>query len=47
MGSTWVEGFWFGRFNVVTWGLVVWVLGARQEGLAGGARFLLRLVICG
>ena len=44
MGSTWVEEFWFGRFYVVNGVLVVWVQGARQEGL-GGARFLLRLVI--
>ena len=29
---------------MVNWGLVVWMQGARQEGL-GGARFLLRLVI--
>ena len=44
MGSTWVGGFWFGWFYVVNWGLVVWVQGARREGL-GGERFLLRLVI--
>ena len=44
MGSTWVRGFWFGWFYVVNWGLVVWVQGARREGL-GGERLLLRLVI--
>ena len=44
MGSTWFEGFWFGWFYVVNWGLVVWVHGARREGF-GDARFLLRLVI--
>ena len=44
MGSTWVERFWFGRFCVVNWGLVVQVQGAGRESL-GGAGFLLRLVI--
>ena len=29
---------------MVTWSLVVWVQGARQEGL-GGAGFLIRLAI--
>ena len=44
MGSTWVRGFWFECFDVVNWGLVFWVHGARREDL-GDARFLLRLVI--
>ena len=35
MDSTWVEGFWFGWFYVVNWGLVVWVPGGRWEGLVG------------
>ena len=43
MGSTWVRGFWFGWFDVVNRGLVVWVQGARREGF-GDARFLLGLV---
>ena len=29
------EGFWFGWFYVVNWGLVVRVPGARWEGLDG------------
>ena len=33
MGSTWVEGFWFGAFYVVNTGLVAWVQGAGWEGL--------------
>ena len=35
MGSTWVEGFWFGWFYAVNWDLVVGVQGARWEGLIG------------
>ena len=35
MGSTWVEGFWFGCFYVVNWGLVVGVQGTRWEPLVG------------
>ena len=39
LGSTWVEGFWFGWFYVVNWGLVVAVQGARWEGLVGCKSF--------
>ena len=44
LGSSWVEGFWFGWFYVVNQGFVVRVQGAKWEGLVG-ARFLLRPVM--
>ena len=35
MGSTWGKGFYFVRFYVVNWGLVVWVQGAGWASLGG------------
>ena len=35
LGSTWVEGFWFGWFYVVNWSFVVGVQGTRWESLVG------------
>ena len=35
MGSTWGKGFYFVRFYVVNWGLVVWVQEAGWASLGG------------
>ena len=39
MVSTWVDRFWFGWFQVVNWGLVVGMQGARCESLVGCKTF--------